>query len=448
MRKEFVKAISICLALTMILVLAACGKSSTPTASTNPSSSTPQATEEATTATPIAQEPVTLKLYAQYSVDDEKGSLDYAIEALKKELPNVTLDIEPFVSSDVLKVRASTGDLPDIMAADPGLVSVFSKNNEILNLKDYADVKSAFLDKLAPGVIPNIEDKDGNLYALSTGGNLWHLWFYNKEIFAQNGVKVPTNNDELTAAVKAFTAKNIVPIAMYGQAAWSIGSYMDSFVLRTNPGGLIELATGKSKASDPQNKDAITRAAELIKLGAFQKGSTSTTYDQARELFHSGKAAMLIVGDWEIPDGVKALGDKLDFMPYYPTALAGKEEENKNQLVAFGGGGGYAVSAKTKNKDLAVKVAAMLAYYQGEGRYVRQGHTDVNINTDGLKTEKPLDPVTEKLIKLKRDYIYHAHTVFADPKFATPFGEQLQSLVAGEPLTDFFAKVDKLSPAQ
>jgi raffinose/stachyose/melibiose transport system substrate-binding protein len=453
MRNKHTKFVSLLIIACMVFILAACGKApTTATDSVKPSdaaAATPAVTAAPTAAaTAVPAEPATLTLSAQYSAPDEKLSLDYAIAKIKAILPNVTITIQPSNADDgtqKLKVQASTGDLPDIFNVNPELIDLFNKSGDILQLDGNADIAD-FKSKMTPGMVDSELMYKGHIYALPFLGSFSIVWYYNKALFAANNVKVPTNYDELTAAVKAFTAKGIVPITIDGKEPWPIGAFLDSFIMRTNPGSTSDFYNGVAKASDPGYKEGIEKAAALIKLGIFEKGATSTDYDSSRALFNTGKAAMLINGDWETPDGITAIGaDKLGILNYYPGADAGKEDVNKFAMAGGGSVGGYAVSAKTKDKDLAIKVDALLAYYQGEGRYVKGGHTDVVIKTDGLTTELPTPDITKALTADQGKFIYKSNFNHNLPSvFSKPFGEYLQNLVAGQSADDFIADTDKL----
>ncbi|CAK4869267.1 unnamed protein product [Aphanomyces euteiches] len=114
-------------------------------------------------------------------------------------------------------------------------------------------------------------------------------------------------------------------------------------------------------------------------------------------------------------------------------------------MAGGGGVGGYALSAKTKDKELGMKVLALLAYYQGEGRYVKGGHTDVIIKTDGLTPENPLPDITKALVADQSQFVYKSNFNHALPSaFSKPFGEYLQNLVTGQAVDKFIANTDKL----
>lgn len=95
------------MASALTLSLAACGSNTQTSQTTGEGTGTTETkTEETTMETTEAEtaeaatdtteaETVTLKILAQYTSDDEKAVLDYALNAMKEIMPNVEVEIEP-----------------------------------------------------------------------------------------------------------------------------------------------------------------------------------------------------------------------------------------------------------------------------------------------------------------------------------------------------------------
>lgn len=106
------KLITLLLSLTMIFALCACGQTA------EPKTEEPAKTDAPAADVAAADEPVTLRLYTRYSDEDNIKRIDYAVEKLKDEYPNVTIEIEAMPADDgvALKAMAATGDMPDIFS--------------------------------------------------------------------------------------------------------------------------------------------------------------------------------------------------------------------------------------------------------------------------------------------------------------------------------------------
>ncbi|GHV13520.1 ABC transporter substrate-binding protein [Spirochaetia bacterium] len=394
--------------------------------------------------------PVTLTVWTPYWDDGTKAYADYAAQKIKEELPHVTLEFEnyPQDGGQTILTRAATGNLPDILSINSGLIASLSRSGNILQLDGYFE-KFKWGDNLLPGAFDTVVySPDGHIYQFATNGVNPHLWFYNKKIFADNGVKVPENYDELLAAVKAFRDKGITPLAMFGKEPWPLGTFFDSFTFRGNPGGFYALSTGKAMASDPGYRGALTKMKALIEAGIFQRGVTNADYDTAAALFFQNQAAMFINGSWFITDVYsRAVSpEDIDFMPYYPTADRGKETVNRQYMAGGGDTDGYGVSAGTKNKDLAAQVAALYTYHRNVKEYTMSQRVELPIKKDSLTTDRPLNLMSKKLLEMLPQYQYQSRYIhnLVNRAFSAGLTEELQKFIVGESVADFTTAIDRL----
>ncbi|MFC0211507.1 ABC transporter substrate-binding protein [Paenibacillus chartarius] len=391
MKRNLLKGFTAAVSVVTAVALAGCGAASNTTTGSTPAPAAGTDTKAAD-----AGKPVKLKIYAQYADADTKGPYDYAVAELKKEMPNVELELDVQSQDDgqKLKTYAATGNLPDIFGVALDQIEAFKKSGNILQLDDYV-AKSGFKDKMQPSAMNTLTAPDGHIYSFPYAGNEMVLLFYNKELFKQAGVDVPQTYDQLLAAVKTFNAKNITPMALFAKEKWPCVALYDILATRLEPAGITKLDKLEAKASDEPYKKAAERLSELVKAGLLQKGATNTNYDQAAALFHEGKAAMFVNGQWEIEAATKALGDKVGYM-YYPADSAATIDKTKYAFSGGGGPGGYAVNPKSKNKDLAVKVAEFISLKYAEYKYTQKGSPIVSTKVT-KPIEKQFDPLMQQL---------------------------------------------------
>lgn len=420
--------------------LAACGSTETPKETT---SATPAPTTAAATAAPVKADakPVKLRIYAQYADEDTKTPYDYAVAELKKEMPNVELELDIQAQDDgqKLKTYAATGNLPDIFQAGLDIIDTFKKSNNILMLDEYV-TKFGFKDKMQPSAMNTLVTDDGHTYAFPYAGNEVALLYYNKDLFQQNGVKVPTTYDEMMAAVKAFNAKGITPLSIFAKEKWPCVALYDMFVTRAEPGGINKLDKGTAKASDAAYKSAAEKIIELVKAGMLPKGATNLNYDQAAALYHEGKAAMFINGQWEIEAATKELGDKAGYM-YLPAADAAAYEKGKTAFSGSGGPGGYAVSANTKDKELAAKVASFISLKYAEYKFTNRSNPIVATKVDKpvVKQFPPMmDQLSKDIPKITSTTAFSWG--LSNPKFKAALEDATQNLMTGNYTADQFVK--------
>lgn len=217
-----------------------------------------------------------------------------------------------------------------------------------LNAKDYASYD------FFPGSLDNFSN-NGKLYGLPYEVTTIFL-YYNQDVFAKNGVKVPATYQELLDAVKAFKAKGVTPIAMNGKDMWSIGILVQDIILKTTGARTAVYDALDRKigyATDANIKKGTDYAKQLFDLKPFQDSFIAADYGAAKNLFTQGQTAMWYMGAWEmgmasdtnIPENVR---NNLRAIQIPPTN-AGKQTD----IVSWGGG--RCIASKSKVKTEAIK---------------------------------------------------------------------------------------------
>jgi raffinose/stachyose/melibiose transport system substrate-binding protein len=389
--KKF-KLLTLSFMLIVTFSLAACSKGEntnagqTDQASNAPSDSKASSPE----ASPPTEETIKLKIYAQYFDDDTKKPYDYAVAELKKEMPNVELVLDPSMQDDGQKLRtyAASGNMPDIFGADYKTLKAFSESKNV-EMLDNAEPTAAFKADLNPGNEPVMITPDGHIYSYPYAGIEFQLLYYNKKLFAEAGVEAPIKTyDQWKEAIKKFKAKGIVPMAIFSKEKWIGNSFFKGLLTREEPEGYSVL----SKQGLTQLPDSFKLAAkqfnELKVAGLFDANATNTNYDQASSLFYTGKAAMFVNGQWEIYSADKNLGADVDWM-YWPAKDEATYEAMKFYMDGSGEPGGFSVSPTSKNKDVAIKVAAFMARKYAEFKYTQLGNPIVSVKVDKPITAAP-----------------------------------------------------------
>lgn len=357
------RILALVFALLFTMSLAACGQSAQPTASPSAAATVAPATAapssaEAASAAPAA--PVTLKMMSVYPDRTSGiGKLEQTlIDSYTKTHPNVTITVEALADaaySPKFKAYEASNSLPDIyfVWGFPAQFMPIAAGGYAaeLNPQDFAD------DGFFPGVF-DAYTYNGKLYALPESVDITCL-YYNKKIFADNNVKVPTTFQELIEASKALRAKGIAPCAQNGKEKWCLSIIYDDLVLkRTGDQSLMYNALNMKTdfATQPEFLQAAEDFKQLVDAGFFQDSFTSADYGAARNLFGQGKAAMFYMGSWEgglaiDPNFTDDFKKNLGVMAF--PAISGTNGKSTDLL---GWSSGFAVSANSKNKDVAIDV--------------------------------------------------------------------------------------------
>ncbi|MBY3624840.1 extracellular solute-binding protein [Acinetobacter sp. CUI P1] len=343
------------MSLMLPALLAGCGGGNNNAKATNaPANDKAEATAEATAN--ASAEKITLKFFTALA-DRANGSGKVEqdiIDAYMKEHPNVKIEVEalqdePYKSK--IKVYASSNQMPDIIQAwgQPSFLSPLLDNDLLLELNS-ADFEG---DQFVSGSMDGFS-KDGKLYGLPRSAD-YMVMFYNKKIFADNGIEVPKTTADLLAAVKTLRANKINPIAMNGMDAWTLPIWYEFVAQRQNGdfNKMDEAVARKISFNDPSLVAAATEMQDFANAKGFADGWLTADYGAARNLFGQGQAAMFFMGAWE-----SGLATDVNFSEEFRNnvgafAFPGSDKGKSTDDAAWYGGG-YAVSKNSKHPEAAV----------------------------------------------------------------------------------------------
>ncbi|PPI40842.1 sugar ABC transporter substrate-binding protein [Rathayibacter sp. RFBD1] len=162
-------------------------------------------------------------------------------------------------------------------------------------------VNPAALDILA--ALGSFEGNEVN--ALAFANNADGI-LYNRTIFAENGIEVPTTWDELIAVCETLTAAGITPF--YGALLdnWTGAPAFNALGGQLQPDGFFDAMREEGAALGPDSPVSFTKdyATTMERLGQLfsytQEGSFGRGYDDGNQAFAAGEAAMYPQGIWAI----------------------------------------------------------------------------------------------------------------------------------------------------
>lgn len=319
---------------------------------------------------------------------------DFRAETLPKivaeKFPGVTLEVTMLPDDQyytALKTKLATGEAPDLMWVQPryaGANATYSLA-EAGYLEDISQLKA--VEKVgAASADFTYKDK---VYGLP-GGIAYLGTYYNKTLFKDNGLEVPTNWDEFIKCCETLKKAGIQPINMGDKDAYvmQFGLYQlaANMIYPKNPDFDQKLREGSAKFTDKGTWDAVlTRYHELYEKGYIQDGSLGLGVAQAQQKFIEGKCAMIFDGTFNknALGGSKAGAFETGYFPL-PGNDAGQ------QLYTAGApGAGPAIYSSSKNKDICKQILEM--WYDGESdlykAYVASGQfipTNAGVQIDPL----------------------------------------------------------------
>jgi len=260
-----------------------------------------------------------------------------------------------------IKIYATAKQLPDIFK----YWSFSTLLKPLVDGKFVLPLNRADFEKL--GYMPGALDANtynGKLYGIPVSADFWVI-YYNKKLFKEAGVtRLPATLEELIGLSPQFKAKGIIPMTTDGKDAWPMAITFDQLAWRISGDATLprKALERKIKFTDPVFVRAAAELKKLATSGLFQEDLDVSDYGAARNLFGQEKAAMFLMGSWELglgtdnsfSDDFRANVDAFKF----PLVAGGKGKVN--DLFAWFGGN-YVVSATSKHTDLGVKYLTLYA---------------------------------------------------------------------------------------
>lgn len=190
---------------------------------------------------------------------------------------------------NIVKTRLATGDMADICMYNSG--SLFQALNPSEFFVDLSN--EPFMARLDETYKNTVSEK-GKVYGVPYSSTQAGAWLYNKKIYADLGLKVPSTWAELIANAKKIKAAGIDPIIGSYKDAWTsqlifLGDHYN--VLQQYPNFPEEYTAGQAKYAT--NKAALRSWEKLHESNAYlNKDYLATTYDMALDMLVEGKGAM------------------------------------------------------------------------------------------------------------------------------------------------------------
>jgi raffinose/stachyose/melibiose transport system substrate-binding protein len=260
-------------------------------------------------------------------------------EAFQKKYPDVTVKFTT-VPNDTyeasLSSRLTAKNVDIFVAKSMSVPPSYAEGSEedsvrlaqaggMLELSDQ-DFIGNFEDSVLDSI--RLEDK---LYVVPTGLSYTTGLYYNKEIFEDAGVEVPTTYSEFQDVLKTLAEKDVTPLGIGGKESWPAGLYMLAAVEGLYPGDEDKSALAEKlwknevKLTDPDLVEVLNRV-DLAYKNA-QDNFAGASYDAIPGGFAKGDFAMIADGTWNQPIVDDAVDGAFEY-GYFPTPMGDDAEDN------------------------------------------------------------------------------------------------------------------------
>lgn len=364
------------------------------------------------------------------------------IKDYQTDHPNVTikqevLDNEQYKNK--LKVLSASNQLPDVgVTWAAGFMQPYVEGELFTPIDDL--LGGELNGKFVAGTTEAYAI-DGKTYALPLEFNIAPV-YYNKAIFEQYNLSVPQTYDEFKEVVRTLADNGVAPITLGNKDRWT-GSLWYMYLADRIAGQetLAGAITGSASFADEGLTKAAAEVQALVDANAFVKGFNGLSNEEAKSEFLNGKAAMYMMGTWELPnfttneDIPQQFRDSVGFFKF-PTVDGGKGDINS---WVGGPGVGLFVSENSKVKDEAKKFVEYFVTKWGEQ----------SVTGAGVIPATKVDTSTLELPQLYIDLFNEMNqassiTLFADVQMQAGAAEthlnQIQSLFGKATTPEKFAE--------
>ena len=292
-----------------------------------------------------------------------KEAFDAAVEKFKAANPDINVIVNN-TDREAHKTAIRnflSADAPDVTSWYPGnRMAPFVNAGQFEDISDLWE-SEGFSDTLAS--TESAMTMDGKQWGVPYTYYQWGI-YYRADIFAEQGIDVPENWEQLLAASAKLKEAGIAPFTIGTKFLWTAAGVFDYLNLRTNGYEVHnDLTAGKIKYTDPRIVDVFEKWKQLVEPGYFIENHATMSWQDALAPFVKGEAAMYVMGNFSVA-AMRDAGltdDQIDYFAF-PEITAGVPRAEEAPTDAF------FIPSKAKNKEDARKFLAFIAqpYIQTE----------------------------------------------------------------------------------
>lgn len=298
-----------------------------------------------------------------YLVDNQEATVATAealAEAFTEKNPDITIDVQTRPQGadgdNLIKTRLATGEMSDVFAYNSGsLLEALTPESTLVDLSD-----EAWVDTLDQNFIDSVGGDDG-VYGIPMGQSMAGAVIYNKDIYAELGLEIPTTWDEFIAnseAVKA--AGTAAPIVQTYGDTWTsqlfiLGDFNN--VLAEDPDWAEKYTNNEAKYVDQPAFAGFEHLQQTFEAELFNEDFASATYADGVTMVATGEGAHYpiltfaagqlmttnpeasdVVGSFPIPGPDAETNGLTVWMPgavYIPQSTEGEKLEAAKKFVEF-----------------------------------------------------------------------------------------------------------------
>ncbi len=204
-----------------------------------------------------------------------------------------------------LAQRMAHGQPPDTFQANIGqdlmrwvvVNGLDSRESRLLPLDDVLpDV--AEWRRVIPATVIEALSYDGKMYAVPSNLHRLNVVYFNKKVFAEHHVPLPTSIADLERAGEVLRAAGVDLFAVGSRDPWTLSLFVFECLLvaREGPDFYQDYFRGRLQPDDPRIVATLRHALRLMQWA--NRDQRQLSWLQALDLVSRGRAAVAVMGDW------------------------------------------------------------------------------------------------------------------------------------------------------
>lgn len=345
------RLISLGLAATMILSLAACGgKGAAETQASAPSADVP--TIDVINGEDYKDLKADIKILTNRTDIVDTVYKGYA-EQFMEQYPNITVTYEGITDyEESLTLRLPNGDWGDICFI-PSTVDKSEMGTYFLPLGDYETLNARYK-------FVTEKTYDNVVYGVPNGGTAGGV-AYNKKVWEAAGItELPTTPDEFLEDLQLIKDKtDAIPLYTNFSAGWTMGAWNDYVGIASNADPdyknniLLHQKDPFTKNEEMSGPYAVYYTLyEAVARKLVEEDPASSDWESSKGMINKGEIATMVLGSWCVQQ-FKDAGENPDDIGYMPFPIT----VNGKRAAASGGNYAYGINVKASTDN---QIAAML----------------------------------------------------------------------------------------
>jgi raffinose/stachyose/melibiose transport system substrate-binding protein len=330
------------------------------------STATSPTSAESTSASPSAEGTSDAPATITWLVDDGEQTLaaaDATSAAFQAEYPNSTVELNKRIATDqnAVQTKLAAGTMEDVFTYNTG--SLFQALNPAVTMTDLTN--ETFMNEVSSTFLPAVT-VDGSVYGVPYGPMSGGGIMYNKKVYADLGLDVPTTWAQFMANNAKIKAAGLpAVIGSYGEG-WTAQILILADFYNVNaaaPGFADQYTAGQANYQYTSAAQAsFQKLADLYDGGYLQKNNTTTGFIDALTMLANGEAG-------HYPMSLFALAympqDKVQDIGVF--AVPGQNAADNGMTVWLPNA--VYLNSKSENQDAAKKFLGFLVSQAGTDAY-------------------------------------------------------------------------------